>query len=137
MNIIPTPQSITVEHQTMVSWPEFKSRELSGLPTETIELLRHDFPGPLQSAKAPGFRARMMKPNAPDLTPAQVPAQPDAYVLRVTVDGVAIDASSRAGLWYGLQTLAQMTRDTDTIPVCEIRDHAAIRRRGIHWDLKG
>ncbi len=137
MTIIPTPKSIRIETGS-VRLSEFSSRQVSALPGETLDLLQREFPGEWSSKDAGGFRARFLKGSPPEtVEPVGVHAGPDAYVLRVTDDGVAIDANSPAGVWYGLQTLRQMTADAGTIPVCEIRDYAAIPRRGIHWDLKG
>jgi len=108
------------------------------LPAETLDLLRREFSGEWCSKDTGGFSVRLLKEGAAAATaPVEVSSEPDAYVLRVTGDEIAIDAKTPAAVWYGLQTLRQMTADDGTIPLCEISDHAAIARRGIHWDLKG
>ena len=58
----------------------------------------------------------------------------EAYQIRITEDTLRIDAKSEAGLFYGIQTFLQMP---NRIPCGEIKDHAAIPLRMIHWDLKG
>ena len=137
MNIIPTPKSIKMKTGS-VRLSELNSRQVSGLPSETLDLLQREFPGEWSSKDTGGFSVRFLKEGPLVATePVEVPAGPDAYVLRVTDGGIAIDAKSPAAVWYGLQTLRQMSADDGTIPVCEISDHAAIPRRGIHWDLKG
>ncbi len=137
MNIIPTPQSIRSATGS-IRFAALGSRQVSGLPAEALDLLRREFPGEWRDKDTGGFCVRFLKGSSPEADEhVEVPAAPDAYVLRVTSRGITIDANGPAGVWYGLQTLRQMTADSGTIPVCEIRDHAAIPRRGIHWDLKG
>lgn len=68
----------------------------------------------------------------------RLPQKPEAYALRVSPESIEIAAGDSAGLWYGLQTAVQLLNSSvDTIPAGEIRDWPAIRRRGIHLDLKG
>ncbi len=138
MNIIPSPQKIEYESSGNALLGELGVREIEGLAAETFEFVKRDFSGDWRMAGAGGFRARLTRRGTAAIPPVEVPEKSDAYILRATPDGVGIDANGSTGLWYGLQTLAQMADGRgDEIPVCEIHDNAAIRRRGIHWDLKG
>ncbi len=137
MKIIPSPQKIEFGTGGNTLLGEFSFREIDGLADETFEYVRRDFPGNWRKFGTGGFHARFTKGESVVIPSVEVPDKPDAYVLRSTSDGVGIDANDSAGLWYGLQTLTQMADSRGEIPICEIRDHSAICRRGIHWDLKG
>lgn len=135
MNVIPTPQLFKCD-SAKVSLQNFTALRVSGLSTDAFELLKCDFPGVQADNDADIFRARMETPGA-EFAPVEIEKKPDAYVIRVTPEGIAVDADDCHGLWYGLQTLRQMIEADNSIPVCEIHDHAAIRYRGVHWDMKG
>ncbi len=47
---------------------------------------------------------------------------PEGYRLSVTPDATTIEATSGAGLFYGLQTLIQLADGTDTITAVDITD---------------
>jgi hypothetical protein len=65
---------------------------------------------------------------------------PEAYELQITKGQVEIAASSEAGLWYGLMTLAQLTEDAKDqnapLPQCIISDAPALAYRAVHLDVK-
>ncbi|MDR3229663.1 MAG: beta-N-acetylhexosaminidase [Puniceicoccales bacterium] len=83
-----------------------------------------------------------------------VPASPEGYVLEITSTDVVITARAQAGLFYGLQTLAQLIEDAREtaqdgpinaktkvpfpaqIPAVKITDFPAVGYRAIHIDLK-
>ena len=137
MNIIPTPQSFKCDSSTKVSLQDFTTLLVSGLSADTLELLKCDFPEIQADNEADIFRARIIKAPTVEFPPVEIEKKPDAYVIRVTSEGIAVDANDCHGLWYGLQALRQMIQKDNTIEICEIHDHAAIRCRGVHWDLKG
>lgn len=137
MNIIPAPQKIELKNEEKVAWREFTEIYLSGLNTETVKLLEQDLPGTWRPIPENGFCARMLRPGVTVPEMAEVPDKPDAHVLRITADGICIDALSSNGLWYGFQTLIQLLRANEHIPTGEIIDYAVISIRGVHVDLKG
>ncbi len=55
---------------------------------------------------------------------------PEGYRLSVTPDATTIEATSGAGLFYGLQTLIQLADGTDTITAVDIT--ATLSRQKIH-----
>ena len=62
----------------------------------------------------------------------------EAYMLRVTPQGVEIDAASSAGLFYGVQTLCQMVEGEGanaSLPEAEIRDWPTLAYRGVMVDM--
>ncbi|MFA5089361.1 MAG: beta-N-acetylhexosaminidase, partial [Candidatus Omnitrophota bacterium] len=65
------------------------------------------------------------------------PAGKEGYVLSVTKQGVGIRANTDAGLFYALQTLAQILEDTRTLPAVRIADYPDLEMRGLHLDFKG
>jgi len=66
------------------------------------------------------------------------PESREAYTLRVTAQGVEIDAVSSAGLFYGIQTLCQMVEGegaTAILPEAEIHDWPSLAYRGTMVDM--
>ena len=60
---------------------------------------------------------------------------PEGYALSVTSKGVQIEATSGAGLFYGLQTLLQMAAESATIPAIVIKDEPRFAYRGMMLDV--
>ena len=84
-------------------------------------------------------------PRRADLTGQRVPERapriihadiaPQGYRLRITADGVDIDAADDAGAFYARQTLAQL-RDADgTLPVGTVEDWPDLSTRGVMLDI--
>lgn len=70
-----------------------------------------------------------------DFTPAM---HDEGYVLIVDRDGASVIAASASGIFYGVQTLAQMLTPTGsgaTLALGTVRDWPAMRWRGVHDDL--
>ena len=59
----------------------------------------------------------------------------EAYRLTVTASRVLLVANTEQGLFYGLQTLRQLSRDQVLIPGCEIVDWPAFSWRGYMVDV--
>lgn len=59
----------------------------------------------------------------------------EAYALSVRKNGVEISAHSEAGLFYGIQTLIQLTENGTQIPFLEIEDSPRFAYRGLHIDV--
>lgn len=60
---------------------------------------------------------------------------PEGYSLRVTKRGIDIEAISGAGLFYGVQTLLQMSYGNKKIPCVEITDLPRLEYRGLMLDV--
>ena len=63
-------------------------------------------------------------------------SDPEGYRLVVETNGLVIQAGTAQGVFYGLQTLAQLWQragDGCSCPVLEIEDWPAMRFRGVHW----
>ena len=63
------------------------------------------------------------------------PITAEGYNLTVSKQGVNIQASSAAGAFYGLQTLAQLARNGKKLPVTTIKDEPRFPYRGLHLDV--
>ena len=63
------------------------------------------------------------------------PIAAEGYNLTVSKQGVNIQASSAAGAFYGLQTLAQLARNGKKLPVTTIKDEPRFPYRGLHLDV--
>ena len=59
---------------------------------------------------------------------------PEGYLLSVTPRKALVEATSGAGLFYGLQTLMQLADGTDTIPAINISDSPRFGYRGMMLD---
>lgn len=69
-------------------------------------------------------------------------ASPEGYLLDITRGRVSIQASSEAGLFYGVMTLRQLVDDSDgakpawgTLPCVRILDYPRYGYRGMHLDV--
>ncbi|WP_290536165.1 family 20 glycosylhydrolase [Alistipes sp.] len=72
------------------------------------------------------------------LSDSESELDPEAYVLRISHDeGIRIEASAGAGLFYGLQTLMQLTEQygRDRLPCLAIEDAPYLRHRGLMIDV--
>lgn len=74
------------------------------------------------------------------VTEEGTPQSFEGYVLEISSRGVVVRARSRAGLFYGCQTLEQLMEDSGQyaleIPAMTITDYPAIAYRAVHWDTK-
>ena len=142
-DLLPPPQEITPA-AGICPLSVLERVAVSGVAEEAAAWLRRDLAmlGDLavDTSPAPPYRARFGRRGAAaggDLS-GRVPPGPEAYALQVDGDGIEVAAGDAAGLWYGLQTAVQLLRaGGDGAAAGEIRDWPAIRRRGIHLDLKG
>jgi hexosaminidase len=63
------------------------------------------------------------------------PDSREAYTLRITATGVAIESRSSAGVYYGTQTLRQMVEEGAFLPAAEIRDWPGLPYRAFMMDM--
>lgn len=59
----------------------------------------------------------------------------EAYHIKVDTEKIAINASARAGIFYGIQTLKQLAKDHTFIQTVEIKDSPAFGWRGYMVDV--
>ena len=144
--LIPYPQSLTLKEGTKLN---AKTLRTVSFPADSLKELATDFAARLGKAtgtavttKASGTTAEAGAVSL--LTDRSLGAE--AYKLTVTANGVEIRASSRAGFFYGLQTLSQLlppaffagtpapTADWN-VPGLDINDKPLLRHRGYMLDI--
>ena len=133
LSIIPVPLAteivgggFTVNGQTQlwIEAPEADKRILQGfLEASPLKLV--------MAAEAPGANAIVLKQVA------ELPGVKSAegYVLTTTKKGVEIQATSGAGLFYGVQTLLQMTKEAGKVALGTITDEPRFGYRGMMLDV--
>jgi hypothetical protein len=61
---------------------------------------------------------------------------PQGYELTVSRDGILLEASGEAGIFYGLQTLIQIISEHGVkLPCCNISDYPDFKNRGVMLDV--
>ena len=106
---------------------------LSQRASATVPIAQAEASGPAVVLKRTG-------PTDPIPLPGEHPGQEsrEAYTLRITPQGVEINANSTAGLFYGVQTVCQMVEGEGadaTLPEAEVRDWPSLAYRGVMVDM--
>ncbi len=109
-----------------------KGVTISADPDETALLYDYLLSSPLKLSKSSSNKGVLTlrivdKVNGCD--------SPEGYSLRVTKRGIDIEAISGAGLFYGVQTLLQMSYGNKKIPCVEITDLPRFEYRGLMLDV--
>jgi len=65
-----------------------------------------------------------------------LPDKPQSYRLTIHSDGIRIAAGTQAGLFYGVQTLADLVRNSDKLPECRIEDYPDLGMRGVYLNIR-
>ena len=133
MLILPPVKSSSFEEK-VCNMDAMTSISYAGINALMMDELKKKYPSCIATKKKTGYFLQFSAKNAKTLPEANVSDDLEAYQIRITEDTLRIDAKSEAGLFYGIQTFLQMP---NRIPCGEIKDHAAIPLRMIHWDLKG
>lgn len=65
------------------------------------------------------------------------PVEPQSYTLKVSPEGIAIQAADLAGLKYGLDTLGQLLAQAEDSKLCclSIQDYPSLVKRGLMLDV--
>ena len=133
LSIIPMPLAteivggaFTVNEQTQlwIEAPEADKQILQGfLEASPLKLV--------VANEAPSANAIVLKQVAelPNVKSAE------GYVLTTTKQGVTIEATSGAGLFYGVQTLLQMTQEANKVAMGTITDEPRFEYRGMMLDV--
>jgi hexosaminidase len=134
--LIPMPQ----EYKPGTGSFSLKPGSAIQLPAQTAEwrtMSKQIIEHPL--LKAYRLTLRPGTPGAIRLELATGPAK-EGYHLSVKHNGITIKGSSPAGIFYGIQTLAQLAatssgQESGKIPICEINDQPRYSWRGIMLDV--
>ncbi len=139
VSVVPRPRHIQ-EMSGVYRWPAEVSIVAPGAQERDvaaflIEFLREG--GVHAHIAAPGTAAAQVRLVASTNADARIGVE--GYRLEVLPAGISIAANSGAGLFYGLQTLEQMTRGRPqralSTQAATIEDWPAYRWRGIHLDV--
>ncbi len=148
--LLPRPQKIHFEKGRLelsslsirfASKPGAEERFAAGELSRLLSA-RLGFELPVIEGDAPGKAILLNRTGAADPLPAaREQAGPDcreAYTVKVTRLGAEIRAKSSAGLYYGVQTVAQLAGGSGKVsylPEVEIQDFPSLAYRGVMMDL--
>ncbi len=135
LQLIPVPDKVTFSRGTFDPGPALsissnlttKSEdEITGILIRTIPWLPIE-KTPHGQRAALHFTVDSTAPGFPE----------ESYKLKITRRGISMEARDEAGLFYGIQTLAQVARQygIHSLPVMEIDDSPRFAYRGIHLDV--
>ena len=130
LGVVPYPQYAQTTSKTV---------ELPSTVTFSTNLAKSDMNDLL--AYLPDFAIPMKLVNKNPFVTIEItdatdnPIAAEGYNLTVSKQGVSIQASSAAGAFYGLQTLAQLARNGKELPVTTIKDEPRFPYRGLHLDV--
>lgn len=142
IDFLPRPHEVKFSEGTC---PVGKLRQAfhSGVSQATVGLMRQDRPHATFTRRDSNSHRLTLtssrhKVAIPKGTVALPKGTAEAYSLTITPEQIDISGNDAAGVWQGFQTLMLIVQDSKgRLPCCQIRDWPAIRRRGIHIDLKG
>ena len=130
VDVIPYPQSVVAGGGT-VALPSPLTFS-AAMPQEDLNDLLAYLPGyalPMEPGGEDAFVQIEVGENLLDSATAE------GYKLSVDKHGVHIQAATAAGAFYGLQTLAQLARGKDELPVLSVEDAPRFPYRGLHLDV--
>ena len=139
LDLIPYPKSIEIGSQT-VTLPDNITFTSNLSPTEADDLSAYlpSYPLPLKQVNDDTAFLNIHLNRQADT----IQGAPDAgldldesYRLEVHRKGIDITAHSTAGVFYALQTLAQLARDKSELSVTTIEDAPRFPYRGLHLDV--
>ena len=75
-------------------------------------------------------------PDVPGIAASEVQdLGPQGYVVHIDSAGIAAAATGAEGLFYALQTIAQIARDRTILPGVHLRDWPSLMWRGVQYDV--
>ena len=133
MTVIPQPQSVKIQKG------HFRINKLTSLNINTSDSIRSILNGCMDEAGWNiGANEKTSKGNVIRLQTVksiQGISSPEGYRISVTPKMANIEAVGEAGLYYGLQTLIQMSRSRKSIPSMTITDEPRFQYRGLMIDV--
>ena len=130
VDVIPYPQSVVAGRGT-VALPSPLTFS-AAMPQEDLNDLLAYLPGYALLMEPGGEDAFVQIEVGENLLDS---ATAEGYRLSVDKHGVRIQAATAAGAFYGLQTLAQLARGKDELPVLTVEDAPRFPYRGLHLDV--
>ncbi|MBA4301767.1 MAG: glycoside hydrolase family 20 [Cyclobacterium sp.] len=122
--ILPSPTTFTISGESKLKGPDLESGFQSAKNHFTTGKLLSEFQDKIFAFT---LDSGMQLPT-------------EGYSLSITEQKIEINASTNAGLWYGLMTLGQLLEDAKDqnafLPLCSIADEPALAYRAVHLDVK-
>ena len=128
-NVLPLPQS--VEFNSKVFTLSEATKIIVETPENDKQILEEYLKASLNgmnNAKTGTIRL-VVKDNIEGIS------SPEGYSMTITPKEITVEATSGAGLFYGIQTILQMAREGNTIACGKITDEPAFAYRGLMLDV--
>lgn len=137
-NVIPLPQSIQMDKGDFVFNGDISlggnlTADDADILERCLKTLPCRFDGSLQQTPSATAGRRIELRIVPTLSFGD--GAKEAYSLHVTSTSILLKAPSGAGLFYGLQTLLQMTTEKGRVKACSVNDYPRFSYRGIMLDV--
>ena len=134
VRLIPQPNHIEMKASGTLTLPESVSVSYSSELKEEALLLKEylqksDIESSLHKNKETAFISLQLSASA-------IPEQQEGYILQISHRNVCIKSSTRAGVFYGIQTLRQLisTAHDRKLPLLTVTDYPAFSWRGFMLD---
>lgn len=129
-NILPLPQKMEITKNNVLKSSDLKYIISENAPMPILGSILNGMPRYNKSGKGVVL----------NITDIDVPESEEGYVLKISKEGVVINARSEVGLFYGCTTLEQMLEDCRDfglqLPATVITDYPSIPFRSVHFDTK-
>lgn len=126
----PTPQEVR-QATDSIAIPEYYSFKLNAdrMDSPAVHLVKQILS---EKADESSFRVTMGVRGDKEVKKVnkRIPEQAEGYYLQITEDGIILAGSDERGLFYGVQTLAQLL-EGNKLPVTEITDYPDVPYRGV------
>ncbi len=133
-DITPVPASVKTGHGSF-TLPEGATASFEVKSAEALNALVAQCPMVLDSIATPAAPGTEGTIRFEQVDTIAGVTSPEGYVIDVTRNKIDVKATTGAGLYYGMQTLAQMFRDSRTVPVMTITDQPRLPYRGMMLDV--
>ncbi len=133
LDITPYPQHVTINSNSKIALPYYHYK--ADMPLEALQDLEQylkEYPLPLKNVSD----SDSLKANIHlNITDHKKFPNNESYELFITKHGeIIINAPEYSGIFYGLQTVAQLAAE-DSLPMVSIRDYPRFKWRGMHLDV--
>lgn len=129
--IIPKPVSITYETGSFIL-----NKQTTILAEKSIEENAKFLQTALQHIHQYSFSTAAKSKQAIELKIDSVKViKKEGYLLTVNPSQISIIGHDAAGVFYGIQSLIQLSVQSKTIPACRIEDYPRFAYRGLHLDV--
>ncbi|TXE11034.1 beta-N-acetylhexosaminidase [Algoriphagus aquimarinus] len=138
--ILASCNSVPKKEGSFMILPSPSSVEISGIS----DLLASDIEDLVDQAKADFISGKALEASKNKSLTFSLDKDSDlkaeAYTLDISEDHIAITATTKEGLWYGVITLGQLVQDAldqdAALPLISVKDEPALKYRSVQLDVK-